>query len=229
MNLSSRSIPVPSSSKLQLQPLSLHRPAVPASCQVRSSKLTELPSEQPCRSARRHVLCMAQNAVEAQTQTQPQAELPSCWDRVAPEQQQGWLEAAAELQGLGIPAEQAHQVLVKAFGWGSQGYWRHSKVDEPPTADQIRAVAAYLASLNIQVCRECLHQHVLQNLGVLRTRHRSCISVGCCGQTHSYSVPVGVVSQVKHSRVSAAAAAAAMQGDSLLKLVKTFPEVFGCR
>jgi hypothetical protein len=166
-----------------LQPKGLHRPTVPVStlhqaCCQELGAASQLISGQCRRVSRHHVPCLAQNAVEAQPKTQ-QAELPSCWNRVPFEQQQGWLKAAAELQGLGIPAEQAHQVLVKAFGWGSQGYWRHSKVDEPPTADQIRAVAAYLASLNIQVG----HVTCLGELNWQQKKPSSCLHRGRAAPT----------------------------------------------
>lgn len=60
-----------------------------------------------------------------------------------------WAECASRLEGLGLTPPQTETIMVKAFGWGSQAYWRHEKEGEAPALVQVDAVLAFLASLGI--------------------------------------------------------------------------------
>lgn len=60
-----------------------------------------------------------------------------------------WSDCAARLEDLGMEPAAVETTLIKAFGWGSQAYWRHEKEGEAPTLAQVDAVLAFLASLGI--------------------------------------------------------------------------------
>ena len=56
-----------------------------------------------------------------------------------------WREGVAYMtERMGMDEEKAEKAMVKAFGWGLQGYWRQSKVDETPDVEGIKANVAYL-------------------------------------------------------------------------------------
>ncbi len=60
-----------------------------------------------------------------------------------------WADCAARLETLGLEPAAAETALVKAFGWGSQVFWRHEKEGEAPALEQVEAVLAFLASIDI--------------------------------------------------------------------------------
>mmetsp|Transcript_14135 Transcript_14135/g.35443 ORF Transcript_14135/g.35443 Transcript_14135/m.35443 type:complete len:208 (+) Transcript_14135:91-714(+) len=57
-----------------------------------------------------------------------------------------WDEATAWLiqDEFAGDEEEASKLLVKAYGWGLQGYWRQSKVDEVPDASRMQETVQYL-------------------------------------------------------------------------------------
>lgn len=63
--------------------------------------------------------------------------------------QTAWQECAVRLADLGLDAEETEKVLVKAFGWGSQAYWRKEKINETPDVDQVHEVLEFLSSIGI--------------------------------------------------------------------------------
>lgn len=65
------------------------------------------------------------------------------------EGQQGWRECSARLEALGMDAEKADAAVKRAFGWGSQVYWRKEKEPEVPSIEAVEAALALLAELTI--------------------------------------------------------------------------------
>eukprot|EP00240_Pyramimonas_obovata_P013783 CAMPEP_0118934866 /NCGR_PEP_ID=MMETSP1169-20130426/14340_1 /TAXON_ID=36882 /ORGANISM="Pyramimonas obovata, Strain CCMP722" /LENGTH=260 /DNA_ID=CAMNT_0006877815 /DNA_START=80 /DNA_END=863 /DNA_ORIENTATION=- len=61
---------------------------------------------------------------------------------------ESWTATTAMVQeATGITAEEAEEVVTRAFGWGSQLYWRKSKVQEVPQTEQVEESIAYLKSM----------------------------------------------------------------------------------
>jgi len=61
-----------------------------------------------------------------------------------------WNECATCLRNLGIDAEVTERSIIKAFGWGSQAYWRQEKVQQIPTLAQVLEVLSFLDELGIE-------------------------------------------------------------------------------
>lgn len=61
-----------------------------------------------------------------------------------------WRECAAFLTSLGVDAEVTEGVIIKAFGWGSQAYWRQEKVQQVPKLVQVHEVLSFLGELGIE-------------------------------------------------------------------------------
>ena len=58
-------------------------------------------------------------------------------------EQDGWRQSRELLVArLGLSHDEADSTLQEAFGWGSQAYWRQTKVQEPPSAEQVAQVRA---------------------------------------------------------------------------------------
>jgi hypothetical protein len=66
-----------------------------------------------------------------------------------PETAAAWQEVATRLETLGLTPPQAEKCMIKAFGWDSQGYWRHEKTKETPQADQLDDVLTFLVTIGI--------------------------------------------------------------------------------
>lgn len=60
-----------------------------------------------------------------------------------------WQEVATRLENLGLTPPQAEKCMMKAFGWDSQGYWRHEKEKETPQVDHIDDVLNFLSTIGI--------------------------------------------------------------------------------
>lgn len=60
-----------------------------------------------------------------------------------------WDECTALLMTIGFEHEDSNTVLVKAFGWGGQQYWRQEKVQEVPSVDQITGVLQVLDEFSV--------------------------------------------------------------------------------
>ncbi|KAK9816482.1 hypothetical protein WJX72_000822 [[Myrmecia] bisecta] len=60
-----------------------------------------------------------------------------------------WYAVRERVQSLGFDAEEAEKMMVKAFGWGSQVYWRKSKVEEVPQLDKVQATLDYIKALGV--------------------------------------------------------------------------------
>jgi len=65
------------------------------------------------------------------------------------EQQPEWEAAVSMVEGLGFQRPQAEMAVAKAFGWKGQAFWRHQKVEEEPSIDQISAALAFLGALGL--------------------------------------------------------------------------------
>ena len=51
---------------------------------------------------------------------------------------ESWTTTTTMVQeATGFTAEEADEVVTRAFGWGSQLYWRKSKVQEVPQVEQV--------------------------------------------------------------------------------------------
>lgn len=50
---------------------------------------------------------------------------------------EAWEAVQQRVQSLGFDAAEAERMMVKAFGWGSQAYWRKSKVKEVPDVAKV--------------------------------------------------------------------------------------------
>ena len=58
-----------------------------------------------------------------------------------------WAECSSFLTStFEFDAEEATKILVKAFGWGSQSYWRHERSSITPSLPQLTAVVEFLSS-----------------------------------------------------------------------------------
>ncbi|KAH7620627.1 hypothetical protein NADE_003241 [Nannochloris sp. 'desiccata'] len=66
-----------------------------------------------------------------------------------PETAAAWQEVATRLENLGLTPPQTEKCMIKAFGWDSQGYWRHEKEKEIPQVDQIDDVLNFLITISI--------------------------------------------------------------------------------
>jgi len=65
---------------------------------------------------------------------------------------QAWesaLQEVASTFGEDIPEDERQKLLKRAFGWGSQVYWRGHKVDEVPVMGQVATVLEHLQNLGI--------------------------------------------------------------------------------
>ena len=61
----------------------------------------------------------------------------------------------AEMSGL--DADKSEELLTRAFGWGSQVYWRKEKLNEVPDPKQVRAS---LLSSTATASLACPHTHL---------------------------------------------------------------------
>jgi hypothetical protein len=77
--------------------------------------------------------------------------VPIVVEELPAETAEAWKQCTSELNSLlKFDAQQADTVITKAFGWGSQGYWRQEKVAATPTVAQIEAALALLVSIGIE-------------------------------------------------------------------------------
>ncbi|KAK9816481.1 hypothetical protein WJX72_000822 [[Myrmecia] bisecta] len=70
-------------------------------------------------------------------------------DRLSDADRASWYAVRERVQSLGFDAEEAEKMMVKAFGWGSQVYWRKSKVEEVPQLDKVQATLDYIKALGV--------------------------------------------------------------------------------
>ena len=75
-------------------------------------------------------------------------------DELAPETAAAWREVATRLESLGLTPPQAEKCMIKAFGWDSQGYWRHEKNKEIPQTDKIDDILNFLITIGISTEEE---------------------------------------------------------------------------
>jgi hypothetical protein len=76
---------------------------------------------------------------------------PAAWQvsDLPPETAAAWQEVATRLETLGLTPPQAEKCMIKAFGWDSQGYWRHEKEKETPQIDHLDDVLNFLITIGI--------------------------------------------------------------------------------
>lgn len=56
---------------------------------------------------------------------------------------QKWNTCVGMVEKLGIESDQAQDIVSRAFGWGSQAYWRKEKVNEVPEPVEVRCHPAF--------------------------------------------------------------------------------------
>ena len=93
--------------------------------------------------------CRSADAAAAPTTAAAAAAVGAPPDDLTPEQQQQWSACVARLVGLGFAEADADRTVSRAFGWGTQAYWRREKVREPPEAARLEAVVALLLDLGL--------------------------------------------------------------------------------
>mmetsp|Transcript_23836 Transcript_23836/g.58459 ORF Transcript_23836/g.58459 Transcript_23836/m.58459 type:complete len:219 (+) Transcript_23836:228-884(+) len=60
-----------------------------------------------------------------------------------------WAACKALVMELGFDDPGAEKVLVRAYGWGAQNYWRNEKAEEVPDVDEVEARIDYLKAIGI--------------------------------------------------------------------------------
>eukprot|EP00877_Chromochloris_zofingiensis_P009841 jgi/Chrzof1/510/Cz01g18140.t1 len=80
------------------------------------------------------------------------AAAPAAADQAAltEDQRLEWSHCVHLLTDLGVAEDQAERYIARAFGWGSQAYWRGEQVQVAPSVKQVQAALAYLNELGIQ-------------------------------------------------------------------------------
>jgi len=58
-----------------------------------------------------------------------------------------WKACVALVEGVGFEADKAEEILTRAFGWGSQAYWRKSKVNQVPSPAQVEESLNFIQEL----------------------------------------------------------------------------------
>lgn len=51
---------------------------------------------------------------------------------------------------IGLERPDAEKFLTRAYGWGSQAYWRKEKVEEVPDPENLQACISYLNDLGLE-------------------------------------------------------------------------------
>jgi len=60
---------------------------------------------------------------------------------------QKWNTCVGMVEKLGIESDQAQDIVSRAFGWGSQAYWRKEKVNEVPEPVEMEECLAYIKEM----------------------------------------------------------------------------------
>ena len=70
-------------------------------------------------------------------------------DSLPEEAQQCWRECSARVQALGVDADKVDALVARAFGFGSQAYWRNELASEAPSLAAVDAALEFLEGLGI--------------------------------------------------------------------------------
>lgn len=61
-----------------------------------------------------------------------------------------WNQCMDILIEIGLERPDAEKFLTRAYGWGSQAYWRKEKVEEVPDPENVQACISYLNDLGLE-------------------------------------------------------------------------------
>lgn len=71
-------------------------------------------------------------------------------ERLEGEDADKWNQCMDVLSEIGLEKPDAEKFLTRAYGWGSQAYWRKEKVEQVPEPENVQACIGYLNELGLE-------------------------------------------------------------------------------